>query len=174
MECENFQFEKLDIPESIGLALQGFYLINPAIIKTTVQHKQFSSVWSIWQPGPKDRNFLFPQPNMPNEWLCVNPIGHTACCMSYRVGRGGHKGLILVCRTILNKPTMIGKKMAIEPFFGNSSPTWRQNHNCHYDSLCPIIDGRQLRIGVIVSQFSVKGGKMRVSWPLSNVTFWIS
>jgi len=51
---------------------------------------------------------------------------------------------------------------------GNLPVFWQQftcmtaNHNRHYDSLGPIIDGRQLRIGVIVSQFSVKGGKMRI------------
>jgi hypothetical protein len=42
----------------------------------------------------KDKNLLFVGPSMPKAPLCINPIGHTACCMSYRVGPSGHKGLI--------------------------------------------------------------------------------
>jgi hypothetical protein len=35
--------------------------------------------------GIKDKKLLFAPPSMPKAQLCVNPIGHTACRMSYRV-----------------------------------------------------------------------------------------
>jgi hypothetical protein len=60
-----------------------FRRISPA----TWQHLHFLGHYA------RDKNLLFVVPSMPKTQLRVNQIGHTACCMSYLVGRSQHKDL---------------------------------------------------------------------------------